>query len=302
MDKLETMKAFIAVVQEGAFSKAADKLNLSPQLVSKYVSQLENKLQTRLLNRTTRRVSLTEAGMGYYERCQLVLTDIDEMEGALTNLHQNVSGVITISAPMSFGMKHLPRLISEFQQRHPAVKVDLKLTDRKVDIVEEGIDIALRIGELQSSSMIAKRVTAINLVICASPDYLEKQGIPETAQDLQGHAYLRYSHSDINTLFSKFDLDYKKLGLKEKIVANNGDFLVNTAICGGGIIIQPTFIAGEAIAEGKLQRILTRYESKPLALYAVYANRKFLAAKVRSFIDFAGQFYGDIPYWDKYDR
>ncbi|MGB5444471.1 MAG: LysR substrate-binding domain-containing protein [Psychromonas sp.] len=299
MDKLETMRAFITVVQEGAFSKAADKLNLSPQLVSKYVSQLENKLQIRLLNRTTRKVSLTEAGIEYYQRCQQVLDDIDELEGTLTNLHQNISGVLTISAPMSFAMRHLPKLIAEFQQIHPDVKIELKMTDRKVDIVEEGIDIALRVGLLESSSMIAKKITAINLVICASPDYLKKHGTPKTAVELQGHVYLKYNNSDSNMLFSQFDIEYKKLGLNEKIIANNGDFLVNAAIYGGGIIIQPTFIAGEAIAEGKLKRILTEYEPDPMAIYAVYANRKFLASKVRIFIDFVSQFYGDIPYWDK---
>ncbi|WP_413701082.1 LysR family transcriptional regulator [Psychromonas sp. KJ10-10] len=299
MDKLETMKTFITVVQEGAFSKVADKLDLSPQLVSKYVSQLEDKLQIRLLNRTTRKVSLTEAGMEYYQRCQQVLDDIEEMEGALTNLHQNISGVLTISAPMSFGTKHLPKLFVEFQKLYPEVKIELKLTDRKVDIVEEGVDVVLRAGRLESSSMIAKRVTSIKLAICASPEYLKIKGIPKTPADLQGHTYLKYNNSDSNMLFSGFNVEYKKLGLREKIVTNNGDFLVNTAIYGGGIVIQPTFITGEALAEGKLKRILTEYEPQPLALYAVYANRKFLAGKVRCFIDFVSQFYGDAPYWDK---
>ena len=296
MDKLETMKAFITVAQENAFSKAADKLNISPQLVSKYVSQLDDKLQIRLLNRTTRKVSLTEAGMEYYQRCQQVLDDIEEMEGALTNLHKNISGVLTISAPMSFGTKYLPKLLAEFQQHYPEVNIKLKLTDRKIDIVEEGIDVALRAGLLESSSMIAKRITTINLVVCASPDYLKKHGTPNTPAELQGHAYLKYNNSDTNMLFSRFNIEYKKLGLSEKIVTNNGDFLVNTAICGGGIAIQPTFIAGEALAAGKLKQILIGYEPAPLALYAVYANRKFLAGKVRSFIDFVSQFYGDEPY------
>ncbi len=300
MDKIETMKAFAAVVQQGAFSKAADKLNLSPQLVSKYVSQLEETLQTRLLNRTTRKVSLTEAGSAYYARCQQVLIDIDEMEGSLSNLHQKVSGVLTISAPMSFGMKHLPKLLVEFQKMHPDVEIDLNLTDRKVDIVEEGIDIALRIGLLKDSSLIARKITPIQIAICASPDYLATCGTPSSPDQLQGHTYLKYTYSDASSIFSNFDVEKKALNFCEKIEANNGDFLVNAAICGGGITIQPTFIAGKAIADGDLVRILTAYEPKPMALYAVYANRKFLASKVRSFVDFVSQFYGEVPYWDRY--
>lgn len=300
MDRLETMKAFVAVVQEGAFSKAADKLNLSPQVVSKYVSQLEQKLQIRLLNRTTRKVSLTEAGDGYYQRCQQILIDIEELEDSLTNLQQNVSGVLTVSAPMSFAVKHLPKLLVEFQTIHPEVEIDLRLTDRKVDIVEEGIDIALRIGQLKSSSLIAKRITGIKIAICASPDYLKKQGVPSNPEELQEHAYLKYSYSDSHSLFAQFEKKSSDLKLKTRMLANNGDFLVNAAINGGGITIQPTFIVGEAIAEGKLTRILSDYEPEPMALYAVYANRKFLASKVRSFVDFVSQFYGDEPYWDNY--
>ncbi|TYK67079.1 LysR family transcriptional regulator [Colwellia echini] len=298
MDKLETMKAFVTVAQESAFSKAAGKLNISPQLVSKYVSQLEDKLQIRLLNRTTRKVSLTEAGIEYYQRCQQVLADIDEMEGSLTDLHKNISGLLTISAPMSFGTKHLPKLFAEFQDIHPKLKVELKLTDRKVNIVEEGIDVALRVGKLESSSLIAKKITPINLAIYASPDYLKKHGTPNSPIELQGHTYLKYNNSESSMLFSQFGIEYKKLGLNEKIVTNNGDFLVNAAVYDEGIIIQPTFIAGEAFAAGKLKQILVGYEPAPLALYAVYANRKFLAGKVRTFIDFVSQFYGDVPYWD----
>jgi DNA-binding transcriptional LysR family regulator len=299
MDKLETMKTFIAVVQEGAFSKAADKLDISPQLASKYVSQLEDKLQIRLLNRTTRKINLTEAGMEYYQRCQQVLDDIEEMEGSLTNLHQNITGVLIISAPMSFGTKHLPKMLAEFQRLYPEVSIELKLTDRKVNIVEEGIDVVLRVGRLESSSMIAKRITTIKLAICASPEYLKINGTPNIPAELKGHTYLKYNNSDINMLFSRFNIEYKKLGLREKIVTNNGDFLVNTSIHGGGIVIQPTFIAGEALAQGKLKQILTGYEPHPMALYAVYANRKFLAGKVRCFIDFVSQYYDDVPYWDK---
>ncbi|PWI33311.1 LysR family transcriptional regulator [Vibrio albus] len=300
MDKLDTMRTFLAVVREGSFSRAAEKLAISPQLASKYVSALEDSLHTRLLNRTTRKVSPTEAGHLYCQRCEQVLLDIEEMEDALTNLHKKVSGVLTISAPVSFGIRHLSRLLVDFQKKFPDVEVDLKLTDVKVDIVEEGVDIALRIGKLNNSTLIAKKIAPINIVIMASPDYLQEHGTPETPQDLPSHHYLKYSYSDSAVVFSRFGKRAQELHFKPRLTANNGDILVDAAISGGGIAIQPTFIAGEALSEGRLVRILHDYEPHPMGLYMVYANRKYLPSKIRSFIDFASDYYGPEPYWDQF--
>ena len=298
MDKLTTMKTFLAVVQEGSFSKAADKLDISPQLVSKYISALEDNLRTRLLHRTTRKVSVTEAGNQYYQRCQQVVIDIEDMENSLNNLSENVSGVLSISAPMSFGTKHLAGLLVDFQKQYPNLKLDLRLTDQYVDIVEQGIDIALRIGVLKNSTLIAKKIAPIHLAVFASPDYLERHGTPQTLLDLQSHNYLRYSHSEpTKRLFGVNELK-SELKLESNFVANNGDLLLNTAIAGGGIAMQPTFIAGEALAQGKVVRILNDYEPDPMGLYMVYANRQFLPSKVRAFVDFTSGFYGDTPYWD----
>ncbi|MBH0015855.1 LysR family transcriptional regulator [Pseudoalteromonas sp. NZS71_1] len=298
MDKLTTMKTFLAVVQEGSFSKAADKLDISPQLVSKYISALEDNLRTRLLHRTTRKVSVTEAGNQYYQRCQQVVIDIEDMENSLNNLSENVSGVLSISAPMSFGTKHLAGLLVDFQKQYPNLKLDLRLTDQYVDIVEQGIDIALRIGVLKNSTLIAKKIAPIHLAVFASPDYLERHGTPQTLLDLQSHNYLRYSHSEpTKRLFGVNELK-SELKLESNFVANNGDLLLNTAIAGGGIAMQPTFIAGEALAQGKVVRILNDYEPDPMGLYMVYANRQFLPSKVRAFVDFTSDFYGDTPYWD----
>ena len=298
MDKLTTMKTFLAVVQEGSFSKAADKLDISPQLVSKYISALEDNLRTRLLHRTTRKVSVTEAGNQYYQRCQQVIIDIEDMENSLNNLSENVSGVLSISAPMSFGTKHLAGLLVDFQKQYPNLKLDLRLTDQYVDIVEQGIDIALRIGVLKNSTLIAKKIAPIHLAVFASPDYLERHGTPQTLLDLQSHNYLRYSHSEpTKRLFGVNELK-SELKLESNFVANNGDLLLNTAIAGGGIAMQPTFIAGEALAQGKVVRILNDYEPDPMGLYMVYANRQFLPSKVRAFVDFTSGYYGDTPYWD----
>lgn len=298
MDKLTTMKTFVSVVQEGSFSKAADKLDISPQLVSKYVSALEEGLSTRLLHRTTRKVSTTEAGDHYFTRCLQVLGDIDDMENSLNNLSENVSGVLSISAPMSFGVKHLAPLLVEFQKQYPNLKLDLKLTDQFIDIVEQGIDIALRIGVLKNSSLIAKKIAPIRLAVFASPAYLKQHGTPTTLQELKHHNYLRYANAEpakrltgVNELKSEFKLE-------SNLVANNGDLLLNTAIAGGGIAMQPTFIAGEALAQGKVVRILQNHEPEPMGLYMVYANRQFLPSKVRAFVDFTSGYYGDVPYWD----
>lgn len=300
MDRIDAMRAFATVVQEGSFSKAAEKLDLSPQLVSKYVSQLESHLQTRLLNRTTRRVSTTEAGISYFERCQQVLIDIEDMENSLGALHQQPSGTLRISAPMSFGMHHLSKALVDFQKQYPLVEVDLQLTDKKVDIVEDGLDMALRIGELKNSSLIAKKIAPIHLVICASPEYLSENGIPNKASDLAEHSFLRYSYADNNAVFAKFNLKSSEIKFKSNFCANNGDVLVNAAIQGGGITIQPTFITGKHISQGRLISIMQEYQPTSLALYAVYAHRHHLASKVRCFIDFIDNYFGTPPYWDNY--
>ena len=220
------------------------------------------------------------------------------MENSLNNLSENVSGVLSISAPMSFGVKHLAGLLVDFQNQHPNLKIDLRLTDQFVDIVEQGIDIALRIGTLKSSTLIAKKVAPIRLAIFASPAYLKQNGTPTTLEALQEHNYLRYAHAEPTKRLKGYDELKNELKLESNLVANNGDLLLNTAIAGGGSTMQPTFIAGEALAQGKVVRILKDYEPEPMGLYMVYANRQFLPSKVRAFVDFTSGYYGDVPYWD----
>ena len=193
-------------------------------------------------------------------------------------------------------------LLTEFQQAHPAVDIDLQLNDRKVDIVEEGFDVALRIGHLKSSSLIAKRIAPVRLVMCASPDYLEQHGAPQCPEDLRDHRYLRYSYMDQDATgqahrWLQSAGDHSGGGM----VSNNGDVLVEAAIEGAGIVVQPTFIAGSAIREGKLRVILTDHEPEPMALYAVYAHRQLLASKVRSFVAFLDGYFGEPPYWDRFE-
>ncbi|MDO3381134.1 LysR family transcriptional regulator [Gilvimarinus algae] len=300
MDKVETMRAFVTVVSEGSFTRAADRLALSPQLVSKYVSHLEERLGQRLLNRTTRKLHLTEAGLRYHERAQQLLEELDDLDSQVGDLGGSAQGLLRISAPVSFASEHLPGLLSDFQRAHPGVGIDLMLDDRKVDIVEEGFDIALRIGRLKSSSLIAKRIAPVRLVLCASPDYIARCGAPANLDELAQHRYLRYSLMDSDNPGSlQQTLSRAQPVAGSSMVCNNGQVLMRMATLGMGIVLQPTFIAGRAIAEGKLQILLPELAPEPLGLYAVYAHRKLLASKVRCFLDFIDGYYGDSPYWDE---
>ncbi|MBZ9567013.1 LysR family transcriptional regulator [Modicisalibacter tunisiensis] len=299
MDRLDAMRTFVTVVSEGSFTKAAERLAMSPQLVSKYVSRLEQHLGVRLLNRTTRRIHLTEAGATYHQRAQQVLSDIDDMEHQLGDLQTRARGRLRISAPVSFGIRHLAPLVSDFQRAHPAVGIDLQLNDRKVDIVEEGFDIALRIGRLKSSSLIAKRIAPIRLVLCASPEYLARHGTPRCPEDLKAHRHLRYSYMEPEAGESVFRwLPGRGRPAEGDLVSNNGDVLVEAAIAGAGIALQPTFIAGAAIRAGSLQVLMPDHAPEPMSLYAVYVHRQLLASKVRCFVDFLEGAFGDPPYWD----
>jgi DNA-binding transcriptional LysR family regulator len=300
MDRIDAMRAFVTVVTEGSFSNAATTLQLSPQLVSKYVSKLEERLGVRLLNRTTRRVSLTEAGTHYFQHAQQILLSIDAMDSQLGGLQQTPKGTLRISAPVSFALKHMARLVTDFQLHYPLVTIDLQLNDRKVDIVDEGFDVALRIGRLKSSSLIAKHVAPIRLILCASPEYLKKHGTPSRPEDLKEHRYLHYSYMEMDGK----EVTYQWLRTKNsersgQFHSNNGDVLVEAAITGAGLALQPTFIASEAISSGKLIVVLPEFEPEPVGLYAVYAHRKLLPNKVRCFIDFIEGYYGSPPYWDK---
>jgi len=297
MDRIDAMRVFVTVVNAEGFTRAAERLDLSPQLVSKYIAQLEQQLGVRLLNRTTRKISVTEAGNRYYQSLLHLLPEIDDLERQLEGLQEEAKGQLRISAPVSFAIKHLTPFVCDFQKTHPSVSIDLQLNDRKVDIVDEGFDIALRIGRLKSSSLIAKYIAPVRLVYCASPDYLETFGIPEDLDELKKHRFLRYSYSEDPTYEPdiRVPAHHPEQG---ELLTNNGDVLVETAIRGAGIALQPTFITGAAIAAGKLKIILRDHEPEPLGLYAVYAHRQLLASKVRAFLDFIDGYFGSPPYWD----
>lgn len=303
MDRISALNAFVAVADEGGFKKAADKLDLSNQLVSKYVSQLEEHLKVRLFNRTTRRVRLTEEGEQCYQFAQQILESLTDMESQLGEMQSEAQGQLRISAPVTFATRHLAPLIGDFKKAHPAVGIELQLNDRKVDVVEEGFDVALRIGKLKSSSLIARRLAPVRLVVCASPDYLAREGVPETPEDLRPEHYLRYSYLEPGPAESRLMLALKRNSATAaaSLASNNGEILMQAAIAGQGYVLQPTFIVGDAIKAGKLSVILREFAPEPLGLYAVYPHRKLLATKLKVFIEFISSYFGDPPYWDDFE-
>lgn len=300
MDRLDTMKAFVTVAELGSFTKAAEKLDTSNQLVSKYVSQLEEQLSVRLFNRTTRRVHLTEEGQQCLEHAMQILERFDDMENHFGGIQKVAKGVLNITAPVSFSTLHVAPLIRDFKKSYPQIGVNIELSDRKVDVIEEGFDVALRIGHLKSSSLIAKKIAPVRLVLCASPAYIKKYGNPTCPQDLNGSHFLRYSYTDFAASEHPLmkALHYNSQHNQAELVANNGEILMAAAIAGEGYILQPTFIVGEALKQGKLQTMLDDFELEAMGLYAVYPHRKLLAPKLRAFIDFASDYFGEPPYWD----
>lgn len=303
MDKLNSMTIFAEVVKQSGFTAAAEKIGLSRAQLSKSVMQLEAHLGTRLLNRTTRRISLTETGRIYYERCQTILNDIDELECLASEQTAKPSGTLTISVPTSFGIFHLNQLIPAYLKRYPNVQISLSLTDRVIDVVDEGFDLALRISILEDSSLIARRIAPCKLVMSASPEYIKQYGQPETPQDLHRHQCLIYTNSARPGVWNLQGKNgAQSIVVKGALRADNGDALKEAAIAGLGIALLPTFIVGPDLCQGKLQQVLPDYCPADLSIYAVFPSRRYLSAKVRTFIDFLTEYFGDVPSWDAFEQ
>jgi DNA-binding transcriptional LysR family regulator len=287
VDILASMKVFAAVVDAGSFAAAAERLDMSRAMASKYVSNLEDHLGTRLLNRTTRRLSLTESGAIFYERSIQIIADVTEAEQAAGHMATTPRGVLKVTMPLAYGLHRLGPLIAEYVSRYPQVKLDLSLSDRKADLVEEGFDVAIRIGSLPESGLIARRLGSERSVVCAAPAYLARHGTPQTPADLRQHACLCYSltASGEDWHFEGPDASVT-VRVAGPIRGDNGDMLRLAALNGAGVIYQPLFIVADDLASGRLVRVLSDYVSSELGIHALYASRRHLSAKVRSFVDF----------------
>lgn len=296
VDRIAFMETFVRVVETGSFSEAARRGGISRAVVSKYMLALEEYLGVRLLQRTTRQLHVTAEGTAYYHRCRQILEDIAEAQQAVTNLHATPRGLLRVNAPMSFGTLYLAPAVAEFLSAYPGIEIDLVLNDRFVDLVEEGFDIALRIGTLKDSSLMARWLAPARLVLCASAAYIHCHGMPNVPEDLLDHRCLLYSLMDTPRVW-RFSQ-----GEKEKIVkvtgplqANNGEALRAAVLTGLGLAILPDFLIEQELHAKTLIPLLPEFNLPQLGVYAVYPSNRHMSVKVRKFIDFLIGRFANMP-------
>jgi len=301
MDKLESMRAFVEVVNHSGFAAAGRQLDLSRSVVNKLVAQLEADLDVQLLQRTTRRVSPTDTGRAYYERCVDILAEVSAAERSVAQLQVEPKGTLRVNAPMSFGTMHLAKAIAHFMRRYPDIQLQLTLNDRFIDLLEEGFDVTLRIATLKDDDPLTTHAIApIRRVICAAPGYLKAYGIPKTPADLLHHDCLKYGHLATNNHWQLIDKDGKQsnVRLRCKGYSNNGEVLREEAIAGVGIALLPTFIVGQAIQSRQLVQVLTDYCPPPITAYLGYAANRHLSTKIQLLTAFLQDWF-KTPGWEQ---
>lgn len=301
MDKFQEMRVFSAVTEAGSFVKAADGLGLSKAAVSRSVSDLEKRLGVRLMQRTTRRLSLTDEGRQFQAHCVHVLAAVEDAEAQLLSRSSVATGLIRINAPVSFGVLHLAPLWSRYLQAHPQVTLDITLSDRVVDLVEEGYDMAIRIARLPNSSLISRQLASTRIVLAASPAYLRKAGQPKHPSDLAEHSILAYSQwSGGNdwVFHHRQTGQAAQVSTRPVLQSNNGDTCVAAALQGLGIVLQPSFLLEPHLSSGQLVELLPAWRSIDLGIYALYPSRSFVPPKLRAMLQFLSEQLQDAP-WDR---
>ena len=301
LDRVTGMQVFVRVATLGSFSAAARALGLSQTMVTKHVAALEDRLGIKLLHRSTRKLVLTEGGRNYLTACERILAEIEEAEASASLDRIEPRGTLRLNVPLTFGFRQVVPALTEFSRLYPAVSFDLGLADRYVDLMEEGWDLAIRIGHLKDSSLVARRLAACRTIVCAAPAYLKQHGIPQTPDDLARHNCLAY------TLPSAIGANRWTFGTDGDIVvpiqgnlrANNGDALLAAAVAGQGLIYQPTFIVGDSLREGSLVPVLSNYPTYEPAIHAVLPSGRQAPAKVRVFVAFLAERFGPEPEWDR---
>lgn len=297
MDRLDEIRAFVAVAEARSFTHGARKLDVSGAQVSKLVARLENRLGARLLNRTTRDVSLTDTGQAYLERARELLESFDALESSVRD-QSGPSGTLKISAPVSFGKNQLTPALLDFASGCTAVSLDVSFSDRVVNLVEEGFDVAVRIGHLTDSSLVARRLAAVRMVTCASPAYLARAGTPAALEDLAGHEAILDTNARDPTVW-RFGphSDLRDVRVHGRLRFNGAEACVSAAVAGFGVLRTPAFAAAEDLRAGRLVPVLCNFEPELIHVYAVYPHARHLAAKVRAFVDFLAQRYAGEPEW-----
>ncbi len=301
MDRLESVRVFMAVARLNGFSAAANELGISKAACSKHVVRLETDLGVRLLNRSTRSVGLTEAGAAYRDRMREILADIEETESVIAQLNTEPRGQLRVMAPTSYGSFHLARAITDYQAKFPEVNVDLILVDRPADLVQEGIDVAIHVGELEDSNCVARTLARVRMVVCGAPAYLDRAGRPGRPEDLLRHNCLVYSirHPIGNWHFKVHGRD-QLITVAGTFRSSAGEALRTAAIQGRGLVQLPTYMVGLDIQAGRLEPVLEEFEPLPRPITALFLHRRFLSAKVRTFVDFMQDRYQPQPYWERW--
>lgn len=287
MDRFQEMTVFTAVVEAGSFVGAADALGISKAVVSRLVAELEARLGVRLLHRTTRKLSLTEEGRTFHARCKAVLADVEEAEAEITARAGQARGLLKVNVPVTFGVMHLAPLWGDFMALNPEVSLDVTLSDRFVDLVEEGYDLAVRIGRLGDSSLISRQLSSTRMVLCASPGYLASHGEPSQPEDLARHAVLGYSLASTGDVW-EFTGPQGPVSVRvhPRLRTNSGDTCVQAALLHQGVILQPTFMVQPHLKDGTLRELLPQFRSFELGIHAVYPSRQHVAPKVRVLVDY----------------
>lgn len=301
MDRLRAFEMFTTVVAKGSFLRAAEALDTSPANVTRYVSELEASLGARLMNRTSRRLSLTESGKTLYERAVTILDDVAEAEAIASSSAIQARGRLRINAPLSFGVRHLAPLWPSFMTRHPDIELDISLIDRVVDLVEEGYDLAIRISRAGSTTLVGRKLAASRNVVCASPAYIAAHGVPQTPADLTRHACIGYSYSATGDVWHLIGDAGETHDVTVPCVmhSNNGDTARAAALAGIGIIWQPTYLIGEDLRQGRLVPLLPGYRMSDIDVLAIYPSRRHLSTKVRVMVDFLTEALRGTPPWDR---
>jgi DNA-binding transcriptional LysR family regulator len=300
MDRLRAYEMFAAVAQRGGFARAAESLETSPANVTRYVQDLEAQLGARLVNRTSRRVSLTEAGQALYDRVRLILEEVAEAEAVVSLATIAPTGRLRVNAPLSFGFRRLAALWPQFLVRYPQIELEVDLSDRIVDLVEEGYDLAIRISRRGSQAVVGRRLATSRNVVCAAPDYIARHGMPLTPADLGMHACIGYSLAADADTWTLLDEAGRTHTAKIRAVmhSNNGDTCRAAALAGLGVIWQPTFLVGDDLREGRLVPVLPGFRMTEIDVLAVYPSRRHLPAKVRVMVDFLGEAFRGTPPWE----
>lgn len=298
MDRLRSIDMFVRAVETGNLSRAAEALQLSPAAVSRGVAELEAHLGIRLLQRSSRRLALTEGGQAFYERAKQILQDLEEAEAVAAATTTQPTGTLKVNAPLTFGIRHLAPLWPRFVASYPAIRLDLSLSDQVVDVLEGGYDLVVRIARLQSTSLVARKLAATRMILCAAPAYLAEHGEPQSPAQLSRHRCLGYSYwtSHDEWEFTAPDgAERIRVRVDSPFRANNGDSLREAALAGVGIALQPSFLVGADVARGELVELLPGYRSLELGIYALMPTRKHLPTKVRVLVDFLIDAFGGAP-------